>query len=621
MALKAASRRVQDLPAHRTARSGMPITQMLGKDMPLYPARDPLLSLAIGLDATPGAYALLLGSGLSSAAGIPTGDHIVLDLIRRLAAARGKGAEAHEDPKGWYRANFGKKPGYDQLLEDLAFTSTERMQLLRGYFEPTPDEREAGKKAPTAAHRAIARQMGQRHVRVVITTNFDRLLEDALRDVGVAPTVIYSPEMIAASLPHEHGPCIVKLHGDYLDARLRNTQDELSAYDPEFEQLLSRVLADYGLLICGWSAQWDTALRDALMRTVSRRFTTYWATRRPLEGLAGDVAAQRSAEILLIESADAFFQRLDEQVTAVGTLRPPDPLSPAAAAAVVKRYLPDDQARIRLDELVQEATEDVYVGLGEEPFKTPLDPFAATPDDLSTRLEQYLHLSEVLLAMAVPAGAWARQAQADIWALSIERLANVSLPPGGTKFWHLQQYPALLLQYAAGIAAVARENFAVLSSLLQRPQVHRGEFGRPMVRAVDTRHVLGPDFATRLLPGLATHRSPFSAFVEQTLREPLRPVLPSDQRFQEAFDRFEYLRALTYADMATEDPDTEKLPSARGCYLWRQGRPVWDAVARDIGPSESSSRLLQAGMFFGSKSRYTAAFTTLERERAASRDQ
>ncbi len=50
---------------------------------------DPLISLAFALHNAKSAYALLLGSGVSRAAGIPTGWEIVIDLTRGLAAAEG----------------------------------------------------------------------------------------------------------------------------------------------------------------------------------------------------------------------------------------------------------------------------------------------------------------------------------------------------------------------------------------------------------------------------------------------------------------------------------------------------------------------------------------------------
>lgn len=49
---------------------------------------EPELKLAIALHSSPGVYALLLGSGLSSAAGVPTGWQVTLDLIRKLAATQ-----------------------------------------------------------------------------------------------------------------------------------------------------------------------------------------------------------------------------------------------------------------------------------------------------------------------------------------------------------------------------------------------------------------------------------------------------------------------------------------------------------------------------------------------------
>ncbi len=51
---------------------------------------DPTVSLALSMTTGPGTYALLLGSGVSRAAGIPTGWEITLDLVRKAAAAGGR---------------------------------------------------------------------------------------------------------------------------------------------------------------------------------------------------------------------------------------------------------------------------------------------------------------------------------------------------------------------------------------------------------------------------------------------------------------------------------------------------------------------------------------------------
>jgi hypothetical protein len=117
-------------------------------------------------------------------------------------------------------------------------------------------------------------------VRVVITTNFDRLIENALREAGVEPTIIASEDAILGATPIVHAKCtVIKLHGDYLDARIKNTDAELEAYSPAMNALLDQVFDNFGLLVVGWSGEWDTALRSAILRAPSRRYPFYWARR------------------------------------------------------------------------------------------------------------------------------------------------------------------------------------------------------------------------------------------------------------------------------------------------------------------------------------------------------
>jgi hypothetical protein len=45
---------------------------------------DPFVSMAFSLYSNPGAYALLVGSGLSRAARIPIGWEVVTDLVEKI---------------------------------------------------------------------------------------------------------------------------------------------------------------------------------------------------------------------------------------------------------------------------------------------------------------------------------------------------------------------------------------------------------------------------------------------------------------------------------------------------------------------------------------------------------
>jgi hypothetical protein len=148
---------------------------------------DPVVSLAHAIYSNKGVYAVLLGSGLSRAAGIPTGWEITLELIRRVAAA--EGVTEVVDPAAWFRAAKGAEPDYSILLDALAATPDERRAILHGFISPTPEEIKAEIKVPTAAHRALARLVSGGWIRVIITPNFDRLTETALRDEGIEPTI------------------------------------------------------------------------------------------------------------------------------------------------------------------------------------------------------------------------------------------------------------------------------------------------------------------------------------------------------------------------------------------------------------------------------------------------
>lgn len=91
---------------------------------------DPLISLAFSLHTNRGAYALLLGSGVSRAAGIPTGWEVVTSLIERVAALQGE--ETGGEPATWFHERYGGEPRYSALLEELAAEPAESRRRRSG---------------------------------------------------------------------------------------------------------------------------------------------------------------------------------------------------------------------------------------------------------------------------------------------------------------------------------------------------------------------------------------------------------------------------------------------------------------------------------------------------------
>ena len=92
-----------------------------------------LTTLAFSMYSNKGAYALLLGSGISRSAHIPTGWEVETRLIEQLAVSKGNtivAADAHQ----WFKEKYGKDASYSYLLEELVKTPTERVQLMKPFF-------------------------------------------------------------------------------------------------------------------------------------------------------------------------------------------------------------------------------------------------------------------------------------------------------------------------------------------------------------------------------------------------------------------------------------------------------------------------------------------------------
>jgi hypothetical protein len=90
---------------------------------------------------------LLVGSGLSRAAQIPTGWEITLDLLRRVGLLKGVPDQA--DWVAWYRNSYKKNPDYSELLSALASTPDERRAILHRYIDASPEDIEQASRVPT----------------------------------------------------------------------------------------------------------------------------------------------------------------------------------------------------------------------------------------------------------------------------------------------------------------------------------------------------------------------------------------------------------------------------------------------------------------------------------------
>ena len=570
---------------------------------------DPVHSLAFSIQANRGVYAVLVGSGVSRAAKIPTGWEVTLDLIRKLAQLYDEACDP--DPAHWYREKFGKEADYSDLLDGLAKTPTERQQLLRVYWEPNDQELAEGEKQPTLAHRAIATLAARGFARIILTTNFDRLVETALADEGIVPTILSSPDQVLGALPLIHTQCCVfKVHGDYLDTRIRNTPAELDQYPPEFDQLLDRIFDEFGLIVCGWSAEWDGALRSAITRAPSRRFSTYWAVRGKPSDRAQELISHRRAQVIPIEDADVFFQTLQQQVESIEEFSRPHPLSTEAAVSSLKRYIAEPRYRIQLSDLIDKTVDRVVEVTSGEAFSAQDGP-QPTTETMTARVRSYEAACSTLLAMAPVGGFWAEEEHYPMWQRALQRLASNTSSSGTVLWLELQRYPATLLLYACGLGAIEADRLQFLKRMLNTTVRSEHQQDSPAVKILPPSCLSSGNVQKmQILEGMKTNSFPLTDWMHETLRPYALRIISDDNRYTLVFDKLEILIALSYAHH--KFLDWAWVPPGAFIYRSENRNRIIQEIRESLSREQRESPFTKSGIFGDTKEDCEQALTVFE---------
>ncbi|MEE8659252.1 hypothetical protein CGLAMM_01025 [Acetobacteraceae bacterium EV16G] len=506
------------------------------------PDISPITSLAFSIRSKPGAYAMLLGSGISSAAGIPTGWGVVIELIKHLAAAEGQ--DCGNEPDEWYKSAFGSPPSYSKLLEKLFKTEIDRQQFLRRLFEASPEERKQGKKLPTDAHHVIAKLMEKGLVKVVVTTNFDRLLEQALAARGVPHVVIDSPSKAKGMMPLRfERSCIIKVHGDYLDPRILNTEEELGSYDPAMLELIKQVFEDYGVVVCGWSATYDTALREAIFATVNRRFSWYWTTLGPLSEVAQSVIDDRRGTLITIESANEFFADLMSRIHGLEEFDRPHPLDVTAAVGAAKRYVGDNSKRVQLYDLYHDALTDALTKWFNCP---PQEPVILSPQTMCDRIKAYDASAETIVSLTATVGRWT-SGEFDSFLLDAvsESVRNepYHFDSPYSSWARVCEYPARLLFYTTGMVSLLSNRPSLFAKLMLTPTPSKLKSDSVAAERFALVLQTEPKMFSPLSEKIG-RAVPMSNWLYSRLREPFRSLVRLDEHYELLFDTFEFYHAI-----------------------------------------------------------------------------
>lgn len=525
-----------------------------------------LTTLAFSLYSNKGTYALLLGAGISRSSGIPSGWDIVLDLLRKLAVQNGE--KELSDYEQWYHQKYGKIVDYSSLLGEVVKTPTERVNLMKSYFEPTEEERQSHLKEPTKAHRAIAKMAKNGYLKVVLTTNFDRLLEKALNDEGITPQVICHEDDIEGAIPLVHSPfTIVKINGDYIDCRFRNTAEELDSYPPKLKSYLLRIFSEFGLITCGWSATWDKGLVDIIRNVENRRYASYFSYVGGYSETLKELSDFRQGNLCAIKDADTLFTELNERIMALAACDAEHPLNKDIVLARTKKYLASSQGDIAFADLFEAEGMRAY----NQIMQYAKYDFGLDRNTFSEYLRIHKEAIDTLIPMTILTVQWGKSKHLESVTDILLRLSANPIKTGCSfieNTVNIHYWAAMSMLYAIGIACVKYANFSYLNTLfhLMLPE-HPFSDSSGRIYLLSKLHSCywERDDINRL--NGTRYRTPISTILSMQLRPYFEKEIFSESEYISIFCIFEYLLSLNFKHIDGISYDPDWVPW--GEYKWR----------------------------------------------------
>ncbi|MER9049265.1 SIR2 family protein [Mesorhizobium sp. M0923] len=222
----------------------------------------------------------LLGAGASASSGIPTAGEMLWEFKQALYVSQRKvSPKSVEDLTNPavrsliqnYISSSGTFPvegapdEYAAIFEAAWPSEADR----RTYIE----SRTRGAK-PSYGHLALATLLMAEHSKIIWTTNFDDLVDDACAKVfgttsALTTAGLQAPELARETISGQRWPAQIKLHGDFRFRRLKNTPEELRHQDAQLRHVLIEACQTSGMVVAGYSGR-DESVMSTLTEAVKQ---------------------------------------------------------------------------------------------------------------------------------------------------------------------------------------------------------------------------------------------------------------------------------------------------------------------------------------------------------------
>lgn len=273
---------------------------------------------------------MLLGAGASFRSGVPLAADGVRRIARAAFARNVRGLDEHRcnltqsdwlpylQNQPWYISDPNRfSENWPLAVENLLVPKEFRREFLQTLIHPVNEI--------SCGYHALARIIVKRLCWTVLTTNFDSLLIEALRQHRPQPTEIVEINRTADDLVRfgiSNRCQVVYLHGAVEFYRDKNLRDETEQLDKELVRSIRPLLNDSPLLVVGYRGSEPSIMKHLLMEGMREsnkyRHGIYWCLRAGEDphpnvlSLQGELGA--NFEIVRIVGFDELITALDVEL-------------------------------------------------------------------------------------------------------------------------------------------------------------------------------------------------------------------------------------------------------------------------------------------------------------------
>lgn len=269
----------------------------------------------------PRKFCFVLGAGASKTSGIKTGEELVEIWERELAERNPQAHEAWKQQLGITEKNRGNFYS-DYYQRRFSRDNGRRYRDGYNYLEQMMD-----KARPSGGYVHLALIMANTMHNVVVTTNFDHLVEDSLVQYAQKMPMVIGHEKLA---PYAKGtiarPTVVKIHRDLLMDPISNPE-ELNKLQDEWVEVLDNLFSHYHPVFIGYAGN-DNSVMDFLCNNVDKFNSDQWAfpywliygdqlpegkVRQFLDESNGYLIFHGGFDQVMVQLSDALGQRLPSE--------------------------------------------------------------------------------------------------------------------------------------------------------------------------------------------------------------------------------------------------------------------------------------------------------------------